>query len=86
MSDFSSAAAPAPLRQWVENWRLVNAKQDALIRSASSPNPAACLEAALSLIAFARSLDPDSRLPNTREAEDEAVRRTWQYLRADYIR
>ena len=87
MADTTSATARAQLRQWMENWRLVNEAQDSLVRSESKPDPATSLEAGLSLIAFARSLGRDNaRPPHERDADDEAVRRTWRRLRAAHVR
>lgn len=87
MTDTPSAAARELRRRWIENWRVVNEAQDSLVRSESMPDPATSLEAGLSLIAFARTLSRDNaRPPHGREADDEAVRRTWQRLRAAHVR
>ena len=75
------------LRRWVSNWRTVNEVQDELTRAMAPPDPAACLERGLSLIAFtrhARTASPDAM--RDREAGAQAVRQTWRRLRAAHGR
>ena len=87
MTDTTSATTRAQLRQWMENWRVVNEAQDSLVRSEFTPDPTTSLEAGLSLITFARSLGRDNARPSPgRDADDEAVRRTWRRLRAAHVR
>lgn len=84
--DMAETTRPADrerMRQWVANWRVVNEAQDELIRSEPTPNSAACLEAGLSLIGVALRLRESSPpFDDSREADDEPVRRTWRRLRA----
>ena len=86
MADTTSASTREQMRQWIENWRVVNEVQDDRGRSEPTPDAAASLEAALSLIAFAGSIrGGHAQLEHGREVDEESVRRTWRRLRAAHV-
>ena len=89
MTDTTSAIARTRVRQWMHNWRLVNEAQDEIVRSQPTPDPEVCLEAGLSLIAFARRISeshPQLTEGHQGEADEDSVRRTWRRLRAAHVR
>ena len=86
MAETTSRSAREQARRWIENWRVVNEAQDALARSGPAPDAAACIEAGLALIRFARSAREANATTSGREAGEEAVRQTWLRLRAAHVR
>jgi hypothetical protein len=76
------------MQRWMANWREVNEAQDEMVRAAPSPDPAASLEAGLSMIALALAMRGDeSSLAETDRGPDvERIRGTWQRLRAAYAK
>jgi hypothetical protein len=72
------------MRRWMDNWRAVNAAQDELVRAAPPPDPVACLELGLSMIALALDANAGPRI-DSQEADD-AVTDVWRRLRAAHRR
>ena len=87
MADSTPTADRDRVRRWMSNWQTVSAVKDELTRAAPPPDPAACVERGLSLIAFAHgAMAASPEGARARTAGARAVWHTWRRLRAAYGR